>query len=438
MVSLLPALLGLLTAQVASPAEPTPTPAPVQVPPAPVVAPAPAVAPAPPPAPSPPTLVPVEVDPEAAPLFRESGTDEFGDATLGGFTLRTLAQVRYRQTFTVSGAGHDEQATVKDNDGWLLNRMFLRMVAAPNKRLQARVLVDFAELMRKNPKRALKSGFAQLDPWKWLQVTAGMFKRSFSLLELLPIADFELSDEGPTDDFLKDLGYAGRDMGVMIRLSPLEKKRHLRLWLGAFAGDAEEGYDASIGKLLTARAESRPYRFLRLGADFSWRTDGNVGHEKYPSYLDETPTLSTGKAYSADLTFSLAGLELRLEGLLGRRTDVLWEIRDANRDFFATWAVVAYRLPVGSTVLMPAVRAEWLDVDRKHSGGGRLYLTAAINLELNANLRLLVDLSRYDVDSKTQSLKKRPWPMPLSGPDPDVRVDDIDWWAVTAQLQLKI
>ena len=224
----------------------------------------------------------------------------------------------------------------------------------------------------------------------------------------------------------------------MIRVSPLDKKRYLRIALGAFAGDAEEGYDASIGKLLTARAESRPYRFLRLGADLAWRTEGSVGHEKYPNYLDETPILSAGKAYSADVTFALAGFELRLEGLLGRRTDIQWEIRDANRDFLAAWTVAAYRIPIGSTVLMPALRAEWLDVDRKHAGGGRLYLTGAVNLELNANVRLLIDVSRYDVNSRTQALRKRPWPRRQSGPDVDVRVGDIDWWAVTAQLLVKI
>src|SRR5204863_9307489 len=133
----------------------------------------------------------------------ESGNDAFGDAPLSGFSLRTLTQVRYRGTMTPNGAQPDELATAKDDDGWRLNRMFLRLVAAPNKRVQARVLVDFAELMRKNPKRSLKLAYGLLVPWKWLEVTAGLFKRSFSLLELLPIADFELSDEGPTDDFLK-------------------------------------------------------------------------------------------------------------------------------------------------------------------------------------------------------------------------------------------
>ena len=428
-----PILLGLLLAQEPSAPPPppeTPPPAPAPAPP-----PAPALAAPPPPAPPPPA---VEAEPEAAQPFRSSGNDAFGDTTTGGFTIRTLTQVRYRGTFTPAMAGSDEAATVQDNDGWRLNRAFLRLVAAPSKRLQARLLVDFAELLHKNQKKSLKLAYVVMEPVKWMEVTAGLFKRSFSLLELLPIADFELSDEGPTDDFLKDLGYAGRDVGGMIRLAPLSKKRYLSLWLGAFAGDTEEGYDATLGKLLTARLETRPYTFLRLGADFAWRTGKSLSHEKYPNYLEEITTLEKGKAVSADATFSLAGFELRMEGVLGKRTDVLWELRDDHRDFLAAWALAAYRFPVGPVVLMPAARAEWLDADRKNSGGGRLYLTAGLNLDLNASVRLLVDVSRYDVESKTQALKERPWKMPVSGPDYDVRVNDADWWSVVAQLQVKI
>src|SRR5438552_12023396 len=126
MVSVLPALVCLF-AQTAAPTTPEPPP------------------PAVPPAPAAPALVqPAESEPESAPLFHESGNDAFGDAPLSGFSLRTLTQVRYRGTLTPTAAQPDELATAKDNDGWRLNRMFLRLVAAPNKRVQARVLVDFA------------------------------------------------------------------------------------------------------------------------------------------------------------------------------------------------------------------------------------------------------------------------------------------------------
>jgi len=245
------------------------------------------------------TLWTLELPPSAAPAagaraepeleapvpsaIRESGDDELGDLSLGAFTLRTLTQVRYAGTFTAP-ASPDSVATARQDDGWRLNRMFLRLVAAPSKRLQARVLVDFAELLHKSGKKSLKLAYGELRPWKWLEITAGLFKRRFSLLELLPIASYELGDVGPTDSFLKDLGYAGRDVGAMIRVNPLPHRKLLTLWVGGFAGDPEEGYDVTVGKLLTTRVESRPLHVLRLGADMAWRTGASVGHQKYPDY----------------------------------------------------------------------------------------------------------------------------------------------------------
>jgi hypothetical protein len=432
-LSVLSLLVVLAFQPVAEPIPPPPPP-----PPPPPAAPMP---PPPPPAPAAPpatlvTPVPEETEPEPPSLLRESGSDAFGDAPVSGFTLRTLMQVRYRATVTAPGANIDSEATAKDNDGWRLHRMFLRMVAAPNKRVQARIMVDFAELMRKNPKRSLKFAYGQLQPQKWLELTVGVFKRTFSLLELLPSAEFELSEEGPTDDFLKDLGYAGRDIGAMVRLTPLPKKRFLSVWLGAFAGDNEEGYDVRLGKLLTGRIETKPVRFLRLGADVAWRTATTVAHDKYPSYLEETPKLDKGAAYSADVTTSLGPFELRLEGLLGRRTDIQW--RDPARDFLAGWAIASYRVALGPTVVMPAVRTEWLDADRARAGGGRFLVSGGLTVDFNANVRVLVDFSRYDVQPNAQSLDDRPWKEPASGPDYDVRASDVDWWSVTTQLQLRI
>jgi hypothetical protein len=222
----------------------------------------------------------------------------------------------------------------------------------------------------------------------------------------------------------------------MVRVTPLRPRRLLSVWLGAFAGDPEEGYDVTVGKLVTARVESKPLRILRVGADLAWRTGASVGHEKYPDYEAETMVLDRGKAFSADATVFLSGFELRLEGVLGQRTDAYW--RDMHSNFVATWAIAAYRFPLAGVIWMPAARAEWLDADSERSGEGRLYLTAGLTVDFTESIRLLVDVSRYDVEAGARALKKRPWPMPRSGPDADVRVDDVDWWAVIAQLQLKI
>jgi hypothetical protein len=366
----------------------------------------------------------------------DSGDDAFGDVNIaGGFSLRSLTQVRYAGTFT-DGGTPDEIATARDNDGWRLQRQFLRLTAVPNKRLSAKITVDFAELLKKNTKGTLKLAYAEMRPFKWLEITAGLFKRRFSLLELLPIADFELTDEGLTDNLIKDMGYGGRDIGASFRFMPLQKKRYLSVWIGAYAGDPQEGYTTTVGKLLNGRIESKPWPFLRLGVDASWRTGQSVGHEKYPDYLQETLTLDKGKAYSADVTFDWTGLEIRAEAMYGDRTDLMWV--QPNTKFMSTWGLAAYRFKLWNFGLMPAVRLEYLDAEANRPGGGRVYATAGINFLFSDQIRLLLEVSRYNVQAGSRALDKRPWPTPASGPDYDVHPNDVSWWAAAAQLQIKI
>jgi hypothetical protein len=396
---------------------------------------APGASPTPPPPPPMPVMAGTTDDEDSSSMV-DSGDDEFGDVNIaGGFSLRSLTQVRFLRTWP-AGGNSDETATVRDDDGWRLQRQFLRLSAVPNKRLQAKLTIDFAEFLKKNTKKSLKLAYAVIRPFKWLEITAGLFKRRFSLLELLPIADFELTDEGLTDNLIKDLGFGGRDIGASFRISPLAKKRLLSIYLGAYAGDPEEGYNTSIGKLLNARIESKPFPFLRLGIDGSWRTSVSAGHEKYPDYLQETTTLTPGKAFSADVTYSANGLEIRAEVMYGDRTDAMWIQPDVK--FLSTWALAAYRFKLWNFGLMPAVRFERLDGEANRAGGARVYATAGINLLFTDQLRLLIEASRYSVEAGSRALTERPWPTPASGPDFDVRPNDLSWWAFAMQLQVKI
>src|SRR5262245_13819035 len=255
---MLSAAFGLLLLATQAQA-PTPTPTPLPAPPA------------PPPEASPPEVSPPEA-PEEIPVVRESGNEAFGGApSMAIFSIRTLTQIRYRGTFDDAGT-MDQTASAEQDDGYRLNRAFLRLTANPTKHVGAKVLVDFAELSRKNTSRALKLAFAEMRPFPRVDVFAGLFKRAFSLLELLPIADFEFAEVGPTDTAIKDFGYGGRDLGAMVRVAPLPKKKMLSVWLGAFSGETEEGFDSSAVKLVTGRTELRLSKHLRFGADVARRT----------------------------------------------------------------------------------------------------------------------------------------------------------------------
>lgn len=429
-----------------------------------------------------------QVDEEPTDVKNESGNDAFGKgAGLGTtmFNFRLLTQIRYKNTSVDDGslvragdpdpfdrdaytrygkpdvgkimplpppaklttmdapARRTEQlGTMQEDDGYRAHRVFLRIEATPSKRVRGKLLADFSELLRNNPKGALKLAYAEMEPNKRFQFTVGYFKRSFSLLELLPIADFELAEVGPTDEFIKDMGFAGRDTGVMFRLRPLPSKKLLSLFLGTYAGDVTEGYNASPVKLVTARAELRPTKNFRFGADAAWRPYQN---REYKNVRQNNGSdtflvveLDKGQAYSGDVTFSYDGLEIRAEGIYGSRTDKLnnWSTNayhDPGDTFLAAWAIASYRIPFWNKyALMPALRAEYLDTDREDAKiGEHYYYTAGVNLEFPGGIRLLVDLSRYTAQFGTRAFSNIPWQNSRF----NYRPWDTNWTQFIVQLQ---
>jgi len=311
-----------------------------------------------------------------------------------------------------------ERATAMQDAGWRLNRAFLRMVGKPTTKIDFKLLIDFAELMRKNPKRSLKLAYVDVNPWKRIHVTAGLFKRTFSLLELLPIAQFELADVGPTDNFLKNLGYAGRDVGAMLQVKPLHKKKALVVSLGAFGGDVDrdQSFDSNPGKLITARVESEPSKAWRLGADVAWRPWDN--DQLYDKGLVEGPpraVLGAGWATSADVTLRLGGFEARSEAILGTRSDVddpyyPNQVRRGDaRQFQAAWLLAAYHFRAGDYGVMPAARVEWLDGDRKRTNGGLVYVSGGVNVDPTRNVRLLMDVSYQNAQPRSRGYDDAPF-----------------------------
>ena len=369
---------------------------------------------------------------ELAPRPNAKG-DAFGDEPENapktkGFAFRLLLQTRYTRVF--------DDANVKDaesNDGFALNRAFLRGVVHPYKWLSAKLLVDFAEFAYSNPQQALKLAYGELKPTKRLELTFGLFKRTYSLLELLPIAEYELADTGPTDNLIKDTQFGGRDAGAMVRGDPLPKRRWLHLYLGAFggAGEGAEGLPGTTGNantgpdlaapslLLTARLMSRPLKHLSLGVDGAWRPTGTPAVDLPPQ-----SQVTSGAATSADATYSTRSVELRGEWLWGDRTDIAY--RGDARTFMAAWGIFALRFPVARILAMPTARFEWLDIDRQHPEGQRYLVSGALNLDFTTHLRLLLDLSRDQLTSGTY---------PSSAP-PGVFTQSAT--IVVTQIQLKV
>lgn len=342
-------------------------------------------------------------DREATGFSSEQG-DIAGDDKAGvgarDIHFRFLFQTRYQKTF-VRPIDPTMTLDPRLGDGYALNRIFLRATTRPKPWLSAKLLVDFAELSHKTPKHALKLAYTELELHKRAILTVGLFKRTYSLLELLPIAEFELADAGPTDTLIKDAELAGRDPGAMIRIDPLPKKKWLNVYLGIFDGGLG-GLDARPLGLATGRLVSKPFKHLRIGIDGAWRNRGRT-----PLTPGLPVATGPGRGIGADATWLHKHYQIRGEWLWGTRADEI-NAGDA-KTFMAAWLIAAAKIPVDRFLVMPAVRFEWLDADREHSIGRRYYVTGALNLaDLGGMFRVVVDVSRSQVQRGSFPLSVAP------------------------------
>lgn len=367
---------------------------------------------------TPPGAAPSEV--ELRGLGAATSDDAFGAEKKLGWSFRLLLHTLNRATFpALDAATATERALDRSNalrnDGWSLDRALLRIGVRPTAALSARLQVDFAELIRSRERRTVKLAFADLElVKKRLWVVAGLVKRPFSLLELRPLTEFEFADAGPIDDLIKELGYGGRDVGLLLRARPLPKKKLLQLSAAVMAGEAAGEFRTPVG-LVVVRAESELTRDLVVAIDGALRpvaTRALYGGDDVPvDFLD------SGAAMSADLTFTPGDLAVRAEILYGKRTDLLsmgrgdaglaGDCKAGGCHFVAGWVMTSYALSLTPRWrLLPALRFEALDVTTGQAGGGQLGFTAAVNLDFGPEIRALVDFTQRWVEPGTQALSQ--------------------------------
>jgi hypothetical protein len=356
-------------------------------------------------------------DKDNEPTVSESG-DAFSDASAapGSYQLRTLLQTRFQHTAidlapiedrlrAESTSSPDYVRDVileraRSDDGIGIQRAFLRATAQPTKAFGAKLLVDFAEFVHKNQKNALKLAYGELRPTHTLSITAGLFKIPFSLLELLPIAEFEFADVGPTDALIKDLGIGGRDIGIKVQVTPLRKRKSLSFEFGAYDGDNHNLQKNPGPGIVAARAKVRPVSHLEVASDCAYRPtavrDVDDGGNPYQKH-------AKGGACSVDASFSYHRFAMRGEWMTGKRTDTPLFHDNKDHRFSAVWALASYRVKLRKKlVLMPALRVEWLDEDQPSRIGQTFLVSGAINLDVANSTRILFDLSRSRVQGGTR------------------------------------
>jgi hypothetical protein len=390
-------------------------------------------------------------DPAETPIAQSFVGDAWADdeapLKLGLFSFRVLLQTRYDQTFAATSSNPNpnlalrENVLVRDGDGFSLQRFFFRIAAVPNQYIAFKSILDLSKLKGSNVSNVLKQAFMQLSPVpKRVELVAGVFKLPYSILELDPVARFEVPNLGQADDLIKNVGFAGRDVGVELMFAPLPKPRWLHVIFGAFRGHAKDEHASPFGAL-GARLESKPIKGLRFGADIVGMPASQDYKQPFATSRNDVLPLppdplypreqrwGSGVAYSADVSYSRKKLSLRVEGMLGDRVDI--DERYGARAFWAAWGIVAYRFKLGAWGLMPAARVEWLDMDANHSNGGKLELTGALNVLYGKRVRFVIAATRTEVQASTPVLEQ---PRPL----PYVPYFALDNTRLTFQLQLEI
>jgi hypothetical protein len=398
------------------------------------------------------SIAPIDKSEPAEPLDDDAsaalGEDPIGGTQKSG--LRMLLQARYMSTVPDTSQispnpriAELQRGTAKANDGFDIQRAFLRYVATPTKNVEAKFLVDFAELQHNNVKQSFKLAYVELHATRRLQIDFGLLKRTYSLLELLPIAKHELADLGPTDNFIKDQAFGGRDVGVVARYQPLPTRKMMTISVGTFRGDIDEGFDASPLKLLTARIETHPVKHLRLGVNAVFRPYDNVkmlktkvddGNGGTDTIYVKTVMLKKGAAAGTDATLSYRHLEIRGELLLGKSTDNIDAVypRVTEGSFWAAWLVVAPRIEVGKVLFVPAAKAEVLDTDALNPNGQRRTVSGVLGVVPMNGVRIIVDVTRTWADPHLLDMSKVPWTTGVH----KVWVLEPSWTSATLQAQV--
>jgi hypothetical protein len=371
------------------------------------------------------------------------------------YSISTLFQLRYQQTsvsippglsalvmktYPAPSIAADSLRVIRDTarerDGFRLRRAFLRFDVDPVDYLHGEVKLDFARLLYPDDPysegitQMVRVASAEMTATDWLAVEAGITEVPFSVLEQFHDTGLEVAEEGPTHELLHRLRVAGSDVGVVVRAVPWKNEKWLDVRAGVFDSGSTGAQSSRAPGLFTVRATSRPIEPVQVGAGVAWRPfplDAWWEELRF-RYQD----FDSGAVFGADVVLSFERFLLRAEWLTGSRTDndvpiPLKQRRGDARTFMSFWGMAALRWPVGTVMLMPAARAEYLDTDREHSDvGGILHLSGAFNVDLSERVRLLADVSRHYVQYGTRN-----WSFDLIRYDTDATI-------YTLQLQCKL
>ncbi len=222
----------------------------------------------------------------------------------------------------------------------------------------------------------LKDAYARIEPWSFLKLSVGQFKKPFSRLRLDSPWALVIPERGLLDDTVvrktSHGGFGGRDLGAMLSGNFVAGLK-MRYSLGVFNGDgAIDGRDEQHTDYV-GRFQIRPIKGLLLAV--------NAAHKII--YLGDRHL--TANLFGADLRWTLGPFRLQAEAAYGDNPNAGPGHRLVGGHLIFSWR---WEVRPGWT-LIPAAMAEVLDPDDAVDGyGGRL--AGALNLDVGEHLRLVL------------------------------------------------
>ena len=245
---------------------------------------------------------------------------------------------------------------------------------------------------------AARDMYAEFDINHWFDLSVGYFKKPFSRLRMSSSFDVPIPERGLLDENVvkttKYGGFGNRDLGLMVSgdvEGPTLWRDPLKLSyaLGLFNNlPTESNYHRDIA----ARAQLRLFKGLVVAADGSFK------------FYQESSTAKSASMLGADLKWELGDFRLQLEGAVGDNVNLGSRLWGAH-------TILSYEIPLAGLnqpwmaewVLTPAIMAEVFDPDVSANDDLDLRLAAALNLDLNRNLRVVLGLDRTWSDIQASS-----------------------------------
>lgn len=302
---------------------------------------------------------------------------------------------------------------------FLLNTARLQATWEPAGWIEMVLELEAEELLQAGSARGLlRDAYVELSPFRWLRVTAGQFKRSFSRIERTPRRNLRTIDRGLANRWIVErLGYGGRDLGVALT-GRLWDAARLDYAVGVFNGPGE-GLLESGGdglKDLSARLEARPVDWFSFGLSVSLDTLETADLprlvepevlERNPSFVDDFGWLAgSWWMAEADVMFRPADLRLLVEASLGEN----WWYEGAPLTSAVTFEA-SYEFALSDewdVGLEPVFRGELVLPRIAERAQRKWRATAGVNLLLGRYVRVMVEGQFTRVEGEEPNLERTP------------------------------